>query len=177
MKKREAMQWQLMIEWMDNKLKGISRMLTRNHQSLYRQQIAFKSRTSKKVKEIDSYKRRMQEAEVLNVFYSTALEAEYGLETKSPLQLYDCLIPQIPESSEKRQMTFAQKIVQERFKKAESDYKAECKVRLLEADVRILEEQTKQQIKEMELINWYTQVMEQGIDAKAAMKNYLECKK
>ena len=74
-------------------------------------------------------------------------------------------------------MTLAQKIVQERFKKAESDYKAECKVRLLEADVRILEEQTKQQIKEMELINWYTQVMEQGIDAKAAMKNYLECKK
>ena len=71
----------------------------------------------------------------------------------------------------------AQKILYDRQKRNEAEMKAECKVRLLEADVRILEQQTQQQIKEMELINWYTQVMEQGIDAKAAMKNYLDCKK
>ena len=56
----------------------------------------------------------MHDAEVLNVFYGTVLEAEYGLETKSPLKLYDCLVPQIQESSDRRQMTMAQKILYDR---------------------------------------------------------------
>ena len=31
LKKRETLQWQVMIEWLDEKLKEISKMLTRNH--------------------------------------------------------------------------------------------------------------------------------------------------
>ena len=42
-----------MIEWMDNKLKEVSKMLTNNHQGLYRQLIAYKSHTNQKIKEIE----------------------------------------------------------------------------------------------------------------------------
>ena len=52
-----------MIEWMDEKLKDISKMLTRNHTGLVRQLIAFKSRTSKRVKEIEQFQNRMKDAE------------------------------------------------------------------------------------------------------------------
>ena len=31
LKKRETLQWQVMIDWLDDKLKEISKMLTRNH--------------------------------------------------------------------------------------------------------------------------------------------------
>ena len=82
-----------MIEWMDEKLKEVSKMLTRNHTGLVRQLIAFKSRTNKRVKDIEQYQNRMKEAEQTSAQISTILETEYGLETKSPLQLYDCLVP------------------------------------------------------------------------------------
>ena len=56
------------------------------------------------------------------------------------------------------------------------DLRAGMRVRLLEADIKILESQNNQQIKEMELIHWYIVVMEQGIDASKAMKNYAQLK-
>ena len=74
-------------------------------------------------------------------------------------------------------MSYAQKMLYDRNKKQLAESKAERKVQMLEADIRILEEKSDQQIKEMELINWYTQTMEQGIDAQTAMKKFLEIKK
>ena len=74
-----------MVEWMEEKLKDVSKMLTRNHTGLVRQLIAFKTRTGKRVKEIEQFQNRMKEAELTTAQISTILETEYGLETKSPL--------------------------------------------------------------------------------------------
>ena len=62
-------------------------------------------------------------------------------------------------------MDMAQKILYDKKQKMMKDLRAGMKVRLLEADIRILESQNNQQIKDMELIRWYIVVMEQGIDA------------
>ena len=56
------------------------------------------------------------------------------------------------------------------------DLRAGMRVRLLEADIKILESQNNRQNKDMELFNWYIVVMEQGIDASTAMKNYAQLK-
>ena len=59
MKKRETLQWQIMIEWLDDKLKEISKMLTRNHQGLVRQLMAYKSKTDQKLRDLKLYQERM----------------------------------------------------------------------------------------------------------------------
>ena len=43
----------------------------------------------------------MHEAEATMVQANAVLEAEYGMDTKSPLQLYDCLVPVIQENIER----------------------------------------------------------------------------
>ena len=60
----------------------------------------------------------------------------------------------------------------DRKQKLISEGRAECKVRALEGDVRALEAANNQKIKEMELVHWYIEVMEQGVDATTAMKDY-----
>ena len=47
---------------------------------------------------------------------NSVLEAEYGLDPKSPFNLYDCLVPVIQESVERQTMTYAQKMVFDRKK-------------------------------------------------------------
>ena len=43
----------------------------------------------------------MHDAEATMVQANAVLESEYGMDTKSPLQLYDCLVPVIQESVER----------------------------------------------------------------------------
>ena len=73
-------------------------------------------------------------------------------------------------------MSYAQKMLYDKKQKLMADIKAGVKVRLLEADFGVLEQKCNQQIKEMELVRWYTEVMEQGVDATRAMKNYAQLK-
>ena len=54
---------------------------------------------------------------------------------------------------------------------------AERKVKILESDIKILEAASNQKIKEMELVHWYISVMEQGVDATKAMKDFALMKK
>ena len=48
---------------------------------------------------------------------------------------------------------------------------------MLESDIKILEAASSQKIKEMELVHWYINVMEQGVDATKAMRDYAIMKK
>ena len=64
-----------MIEWLDGKLKDISRMLTKNHQTLVRQLLGYKSRTNQKLKEYEMFKERMQQAETMLASNNQVLEA------------------------------------------------------------------------------------------------------
>ena len=45
---------------------------------------------------------------------------------------------------------------------------------MCKADNRILEAKNKAYIKEMEVVRWYIDVMEQGIDATKAMKDFVK---
>ena len=54
---------------------------------------------------------------------------------------------------------------------------AERTVKILESDIKILEAANNQKIKEMELVHWYINVMEQGVDATKAMRDYAIMKK
>ena len=47
---------------------------------------------------------------------------------------------------------------------------------MLKADNRILEAKCNYYIKEMEIVGWYINVMEGGVDATQAMKNYAKVK-
>ena len=72
-------------------------MLCREHRLIARQFIDFKTDTYTKMDKMDFYYKDLIRAEQRLVLKNPVLEAEYILNSDSPLKLYDCLIPRMKE--------------------------------------------------------------------------------
>ena len=75
------------------------------------------------------------------------LEANFALDKKTPLRLFDCLLPAIPQQSQKEEA---------------GDIYLE----------RALEKKVDQQKKELKIVDWYIEILEGGRDTKEIVKSF-----
>ena len=122
----------------------------------------------------------MQAAETVLALKTPIYEAQYGLDKSNPLKLYDCLVPQMEEHVKRKEMTYVEQMRYDQQKQRANEVKERTEIDMLKAENRILEAKCNIYIKEMEIVRWYINVMEGGVDASHAMKNYAkvrdECK-
>ena len=72
-------------------------MLTRAHHNLNKEFLQFKIRNDELIDERDFIHKKWIACELDLAMKAPVREAEYGLDEKSPLKLYDCLLPLIKE--------------------------------------------------------------------------------
>ena len=75
----------------------LMKMFTHEQHRLVYQFLEFKKRSSKGYDEIEELKNRVKEIELPQASVNFANEAEYALQKKNPMKLYDCLLPKFPE--------------------------------------------------------------------------------
>ena len=97
-----------MIEWLQDKMKPVTEMLTRSHHKVVRQFMAYKARTEESVRKLEEYTQRMLDAENALALRIPIYEAEYALHKSSALSLFDCYLPELEEHREIKEMTMAQ---------------------------------------------------------------------
>lgn len=73
----------------------LQKYLTREHHKLVQRFIDFKARTQAQINRLDSLERIVYEFEMKDAVEFTAKEAMYAMDSTNPLQLYDCLVPEI----------------------------------------------------------------------------------
>lgn len=72
-------------------------MFTGTHHRLIEQFLEYKARTYHILKERDYFLDRIQTLEYSLAIKSPVLEAEYAIDERTSLSLYDCLVPKIKE--------------------------------------------------------------------------------
>ena len=104
------------------------------------------------------------------------MEAEFALDERSQLSLYDCLVPTLKEH---RRFKIN---LQDNFNI--NDFKTQQRVKELEWNLHqsrlphlekkneMLEAKVKQLEDELSIVNWYISIMEDGINTKEVVKNY-----
>ena len=108
-------------------------------------------------------------------------EAEYAIDERSQLSLYDCLVPTIKEHRRFK--------VQKDEKFSLADFKVQCRVKELEwilhkSKMPGLTKENNELKKKVEIlesclsiVEWYLAVMEDGVDTREVVKNYYDLKK
>jgi hypothetical protein len=104
------------------------------------------------------------------------MEAEFAVDESSALSLFDCLVPSMKE--------FRRYKINLNDKFTVADFKVQQEVKMLEWDLHrsrmpvliedndYLARKNEQLMKELEIVNWYIRVMEDGLDTKELIKKY-----
>ena len=105
-------------------------------------------------------------------------EAQYALDKKSALKLYDCLVPEIAayRPLKLKDMSIDTRTVnyQAKLELAYLDKKsASWKLPLLVKENSHLVEQNKRLNEDLEIVRWYIAIMEQGRNSKTLLKDFL----
>ena len=112
---------------------------------------------------------------------SPTMEAEYALDERTPLTFYDCLVPLLKEQRRFKIMPDTTMTIQ--------DFKSQLKTLQLQRELeqqripRLIEEngklsaQVKQLLAELEIVHWYKDALDDGIDSREILQEYSELKK
>ena len=159
----------------------MTKVITKQHHSLVKQFLDYKHRSQKILTENAKLKKEIAFLELAYVQKTPVMEAEYALDQRTALSLYDCLTPMLKEH---RRFKI---IIEDKF--SVNDFKTQQKLRQLERELekrsmpRLLEEnaklnaRVKQQENELEVVNWYIEILEEGVNTKQLVQEYTKLKK
>ena len=169
------------VKFIKEQAQAITRVLTRAHYNLNRDFLHHLVRNDELVKERDFIYEKWLACEQALAMKTPVREAEYALDERTPLHLYDCLLPLIKENRKfSIELGAALSI---------DDFKAQQQVKQLEYELskkrvpKLVEEngtmraKIAQLEKEMSIINWYMETMESGVDTKEIVQEYAVLKR
>ena len=87
----------LASQYVEDKAKQITKELTKNHKSLFKQFLAFKERSHTQLKHAERMHKYVTMLEERIAMRSPTLEAEHAIDDRTALTMYDCLMPQLRE--------------------------------------------------------------------------------
>lgn len=83
------------LQFVKNQSEAIQKHLTREHHKLVNRFIEFKERTESRLAMVDGLEREILELTQLKAIESSVKEGIYALDEHNPLQLFDCLVPEM----------------------------------------------------------------------------------
>jgi len=106
----------------------VTNLLTKQHHNLVTQFLDFKERTLVRIEKNNVLENRVAFLETCYAMKTPVMEAEFALDERSPLSLYDCLVPVLKEHRRFK--------INLRDKFNINDFKSQQKVKQLEWDLQ-----------------------------------------
>ena len=157
------------------------KVLTRTHHKMIRDFMTFRSRNEDVLREREKLLQNWIFCEEALAHRSPTFEAEFALDEKTALSMYDCLVPVLREHRRFKIMPDTSMTVE--------DFKSQLKVIQLRREEdservpRLIEEnanltaQNKQLLDELEIVNWYREVIDGGVNSREVLSDYVDLKK
>ena len=148
----------------------VTQIVTKQHHFLLQQFLHYKDRSDDQIKKFEELKRVVGMLELAVAQKTPVMEAEYAIDDTNKLSLFDCLIPKLKENRRFK--------IQKDEVFSIADFKTQQRVKQLEWELEqqrlpLMKEQNyqlKMKIKyyenELQIVKWYTQVLEDGIDTR-----------
>ena len=156
-------------DFLREQTKHVTKLLSRQHHHVVDQFIEFKQRTDDQLAQKDGLKQWIAYLEEVVALKTPVMEAEYALDERTTLSLYDCLIPQLKEHrrfkliSDDHRFSINDVRAQQRVLQLEWDIGERAQPRLIDEN-RNQRKKLEQQDRELETLQWYIDIMEMGID-------------
>ena len=83
------------VAFIKAKTQDLTRLFTQEHHKIIKSYLDFKASTQAKVERVEYLEERLFQSEIAFAGLAYTVEATVSLDEKSPLSLYDCLIPHI----------------------------------------------------------------------------------
>ena len=83
------------VDFVQREADSITTLLTKNHNQLHKKFLEMKERFVPKINERGQLLENWKITEILLAQKSPVFEAEYALDERTPLSLYDCLVPNL----------------------------------------------------------------------------------
>lgn len=85
------------VDFVRREADSITTLLTKNHNQLYKKFLEMKQRFVPESNERDQLLENWKITEILLAQKTPVFEAEYALDERTPLSLYDCLVPKLKQ--------------------------------------------------------------------------------
>lgn len=156
----------------------MSALLTKSHRNVIRQFIEYKERSEQQLQEAEAKVQCIPLLEQLVAQKTPVMEAEYAIDDRSPLNLYNCLVPKLKElrrfklgadekfsiedfRAQQAVLAMRMELEKEQLPKLQDEYRLVC------ARNAMLEN-------ELQIVKWYLHVVEDNVDTKEIVKEYGE---
>ena len=154
-------------------------LLNRQHHKIIKQFLKYKVRSRKQLEDAEAKLKSLPYLEQAISLKTPVMEAEYAIDDRSPLDLYNCLVPKLQEQ---RRFTIHQEFSIADFKAQQKIFQMQLELenqRLPRMEIENAGMRTRinQLEKELEIVQWYLDVLEQGIDTKQIVKEFVKLMK
>ena len=168
---------QMTVDWLKEKCRSIQEMFTKNHRGLFSQFKDYKTRTGEQLELLDIYYEKLKAAEMFNAAKLSIDEVDYLFKSEQyGLKLYDSIVLELEEHQKVKKMSLEARLVYQKEKQQNKEEAEGRQIDHLKQVNKILEERNRQLEEEMNLIQWYIAVMEDGKDTKEVLEDYVRMK-
>ena len=168
---------QMTVDWLKEKCRSIQEMFTKNHRGLFSQFKDYKARTGEQLELLDIYYEKLKAAEMFNAAKLSIDEVDYLFKSEQyGLKLYDSIVLELEEHQKVKKMSLEARLVYQKEKQQNKEEAEGRQIDHLKQVNKILEERNRQLEEEMNLIQWYIAVMEDGKDTKEVLEDYVRMK-
>ena len=168
---------QMTVDWLKEKCRSIQEMFTKNHRGHFSQFKDYKARTGEQLELLDIYYEKLKAAEMFNAAKLSIDEVDYLFKSEQyGLKLYDSIVLELEEHQKVKKMSLEARLVYQKEKQQNKEEAEGRQIDHLKQVNKILEERNRQLEEEMNLIQWYIAVMEDGKDTKEVLEDYVRMK-
>ena len=169
------------VDFLKREVAGVAQLLSKTHHNVIGKFIEFKGRYERMMAERDTILKNWQIAEILLAQKSPVFEAEYAIEPRTPLRLYDCLVPTLKEHRRFTLKKFEKFSVEDMVAKKTAqqlDWQlAQMRQPALIKENDMLKGRVATLENECSVVKWYLEAMEGGLDTHLVVKEYTLLKK